>query len=79
VRGPAGCARCGMGPTNTAIVGFSAAYAYLDLCDEHLVDLLRTAHPVDEHDGKASLPLLGSEDTKAATSGDSIGSRARDA
>jgi hypothetical protein len=38
----AGCARCDE-PATTVVVEFSAVTAYLDLCEEHLADLLRGA------------------------------------
>jgi hypothetical protein len=46
VRAAAGCARCDE-PATTVVVEFSAVTAYLDLCEEHLADLLRGAHPAD--------------------------------
>lgn len=52
-----GCARCGAGPTSIAIIGFSAAYAYLEVCEEHLADLLRSARPAHNDDERASSPV----------------------
>jgi hypothetical protein len=46
VRAAAGCARCEE-PATTVVVEFSAVTAYLDLCEEHLADLLRGARPAD--------------------------------
>lgn len=48
--GGKGCARCGKDPTSTAVIGFSVDYAYLDVCEEHLADLLQNARPADGHD-----------------------------
>jgi hypothetical protein len=42
-----GCARCGAAGTSTAVIGLGVAYAYLDVCDEHLIELLRNARPRD--------------------------------
>jgi hypothetical protein len=42
----AGCARCDE-PATTVVVEFSAVTAYVDLCEEHLADLLRGARPAD--------------------------------
>jgi hypothetical protein len=39
------CARCGAAGTSTAVIGLGGTYAYLDVCDEHLSDLLRNARP----------------------------------
>jgi hypothetical protein len=41
-----GCARCGR-PSTTVVVGFSALYAYLDLCEEHLREVLDGARRVE--------------------------------
>jgi hypothetical protein len=49
VRAAAGCARCDE-PATTVVVEFSAVTAYLDLCEEHLADLLRAARPADPRD-----------------------------
>jgi hypothetical protein len=46
VRAAAGCARCDE-PATTVVVEFSAVTAYLDLCEEHLADLLRGARPAE--------------------------------
>ena len=42
----AGCARCDE-PATTVVVEFSAMTAYLDLCGEHLGELLLGARPAD--------------------------------
>jgi hypothetical protein len=42
----AGCARCDE-PATTVVVEFSAVTAYVDLCEDHLADLLRGARPAD--------------------------------
>ena len=41
-----GCARCDE-PATTVVVEFSAVTAYVDLCEEHLADLLQGARPAD--------------------------------
>lgn len=42
----AGCARCDE-PATTVVIELSALTAYLDLCEEHLADLLRGARSAD--------------------------------
>jgi len=42
----AGCARCDE-PATTIVVEFSAMTAYVDLCEQHLGDLLLGARPVE--------------------------------
>lgn len=42
----AGCARCDE-PATTVVVEFSATTAYVDLCEQHLGDLLLGARRVD--------------------------------
>jgi len=42
----AGCARCDE-PATTVVVEFSAMTAYVDLCEQHLGDLLLDARSVD--------------------------------
>lgn len=42
----AGCARCDE-PATIVVVEVSAVTAYLDLCEEHLADLLRGARAAD--------------------------------
>jgi hypothetical protein len=62
VRAAAGCARCDEAAT-TVVIEFSAATAYLDLCEEHLADLLRGARPAEV----SALPqtlVVGSATTK---------------
>jgi hypothetical protein len=40
------CARCDE-PATTVVFEFSAVTAYLDLCEDHLADLLRGARAAD--------------------------------
>lgn len=42
----AGCARCNE-PATTVVVEFSATTAYVDLCEQHLGDLLLGARSLD--------------------------------
>lgn len=44
------CARCGAADASTAVIMLGATYAYLDVCDEHLTELLRNARPVGNDD-----------------------------
>jgi hypothetical protein len=44
-----GCARCDE-PATTVMVEFSAMTAYVDLCEQHLGDLLLGARPVGRDD-----------------------------
>jgi hypothetical protein len=46
VRAAAGCARCDEAGT-TVVVEFSAVTTYLELCEEHLADLLLGARPAE--------------------------------
>jgi hypothetical protein len=53
-----GCARCGEAAT-TVVVELSAVTAYLDVCESHLAELLRGAHPVKDRRPTASSSHLG--------------------
>jgi hypothetical protein len=46
VTSAAGCSRCDE-PATTVVVEFSAMTAYVDLCEQHLGDLLQGARRVD--------------------------------
>jgi hypothetical protein len=62
----AGCTRCGADTSSTAVIGLSGTYAYLDVCEEHLTDLLRNARRIPDVDGAVSLPPRGEEDETSA-------------
>ncbi len=42
-----GCARCGHAST-IAVIEFSATQAYIDLCEEHMQELLEGARPLGD-------------------------------
>jgi hypothetical protein len=50
------CATCGAPSATTAVIGLGATYAYLDVCDEHLSDLLRNARPTGDRVESLSTP-----------------------
>jgi hypothetical protein len=47
------CALCGQ-PASVVAIGWAVMWAYLELCEEHLANLLLNARPVEERSASAS-------------------------